>query len=679
MLLLGLQVAALPPSDRITLPSGEKIFVSGYNLAWKNFANDAGSAPLDTAYFSAALRAVRDSGGNTMRIWLSTNATHDPRFSPLGDVAGPGPYTIGNIQTMFELAQKHKMLLMPVLMTHNYLETRPGTNIRLNRRLLETDAGLDAYIRNSLVPMVKAVGLHPNLLCWEIFNEPEGMVEEVGWTTYRTTMWHIRRVTNRVASAIHRTVPGVLVSTGTLELRFLSPAAENINSDRGLRIAGGMPDGTLDFYMAHYYPWNGPTASPFLNRYADLALDKPLVIGEFPTASWGPGSAWTPRFVDSAVADTLFQSIHANGYAGALAWQYQPDRGVPWLTGFRTSSMSMANLAREIPGKLDPKLPDLETRSFTKVFVRGNGRILFQRGGILPPGEQDTLHAVADSGHEFVRWIGAGTDSLKNPLPVRVEAGKVVTAEFRPADGNDILRDGSFLDGLLKWDTWVDTTKGSRGSYWSSGGQAVLDLKTADTSSWNVWLWQDSLPLQVGRQYVAWFTASAKPPRPIRVLVRHNGRFDGDWGKVQASTVMNLDSIPTRYSFRFRSSVADSQAMLVFEMGKHASRVRIGPIALGPNIPPPPIVPPPPTVPVRLEPPPDLPRLWKFADEIRWSRENAGEPLVLVVMDIKGKVFRRQNLPSNRHDGAIRGLPGGVNIIQIRTPSGNVQGTFLLP
>jgi hypothetical protein len=66
---------ALPFSDRVTLPSGEKIFVSGFNLAWINFGGDVGDVALNEAAYRSAMKAMADSGGNTMRVWLSTNGT----------------------------------------------------------------------------------------------------------------------------------------------------------------------------------------------------------------------------------------------------------------------------------------------------------------------------------------------------------------------------------------------------------------------------------------------------------------------------------------------------------------------------------------------------------------------------------------------------------------------------
>lgn len=80
LLSIHAKVQAMPFSDRITLPSGEKIFVTGHNLAWINFGNDVGDTPLNATAFEAAMKAVSDSGGNTMRVWLSTNGANDPKF-----------------------------------------------------------------------------------------------------------------------------------------------------------------------------------------------------------------------------------------------------------------------------------------------------------------------------------------------------------------------------------------------------------------------------------------------------------------------------------------------------------------------------------------------------------------------------------------------------------------------
>jgi len=249
---------ALPAGNRITLPSGEKIFVAGHNLAWISFGNDVGDVPLNEASFRSAMKAVADSGGNTMRVWLSTNGANDPKFGADGLVSGLGSQTISNVKKMLAIAKENNMLLLPVLLTHNFLQSGQGNNLANNRTLLTTDAGMKAYIDKAVVPLVKGIELHPNLLAWEICNECEGMVTGVGWTSEKVEKANIQKISNLMAGAIKRAVPGVLVSTGTV-------AAQHLGwySDAAMKAAGSDADGTLDFYMIHYYGWNGTSNSPF--------------------------------------------------------------------------------------------------------------------------------------------------------------------------------------------------------------------------------------------------------------------------------------------------------------------------------------------------------------------------------------------------------------------------------
>ena len=52
--------------------------------------------------------------------------------------------------------------------------------------MLKTEEGLKAYIDNYLKPVVTEIGNDPNLICWEIYNEPEGMV--MGWSSPANTI-----------------------------------------------------------------------------------------------------------------------------------------------------------------------------------------------------------------------------------------------------------------------------------------------------------------------------------------------------------------------------------------------------------------------------------------------------------------------------------------------------------
>lgn len=510
-LLTLLPAAGRPFSDRITLPSGEKIFLSGYNLAWINFAGDVGDAPLNATAFRAAMKATADSGGNTMRVWLSTNGSKDPVFGADGLVTGLGSSTIANVQQMLAIARENKMLLMPVLLTHNFMQNQAGVNLDNNRKLLTTDAGLKAYIDKAVVPLVTAIGKDPNLVCWEIANEAEGMVEGVGWTSQKIAKADVQKFTNRMAGAIRRAVPGVLVSTGTVQASYL-----NWYTDAALIAAGGDADGIMDFYQVHYYGWNGTGNSPFRKGAAAWGVDKPLVVGEFASSSWSPSTPSSSTMQDAEMVDTLLENLYKGGYAGGLFWQYQRDGGDPWMMGFATSAASMAKFARAHPadvafdGISDGKVSVVASASV-------GGKVTATPVGRVDSGTTVTLLATADAGFEFTGWTGDTTAAATvNPLVVKALKDRSILANFRPGAGTNLLKNGDFA-AAANWEFNKSTEGAAVGTVSYAAGQADINITTAGAMDWHLQLMQGGFALQAGGRYVLSFDAWASVPRAVNI------------------------------------------------------------------------------------------------------------------------------------------------------------------
>lgn len=518
VLTLSSQVQALPFSDRITLPSGEKIFVSGHNLAWISFAGDVGDAPLNATAFEAAIKAVADSGGNTMRVWLSTNGANDPKFGADGYVSGLGSKTIANVQQMLSISKKHKMLLMPVLLTHNFMQDQ-GQNLTYTRRMLTTDSGIAAYIRNAVVPLVTAIGNDPNLICWEIANEAEGMVSGVGWTAQKIAKTDVQKFTNRMTGAIKRAVPGVLVSTGTVQASYLG-----WYSDDQLKTVGGDADGTLDFYMVHYYGWNGVSNSPFRKGAASWGVDKPIVVGEFASSSWGPSTPSTSTMQDAEKIDTLLENLFRNGYAGGLFWQYQRDGGDPWMMGFSTSAPSMAALKRAHPE--DVTFDGISDGKFSMVASGSvGGKVVASPTGRVASGTVVTLTATADNGYEFVGWAGDTTvASSVNPLAVKVVKDRNLVGNFRPAAGTNLLKNGDFVATTADWQFSTYASGAATGTISYAAKQADISITAAGTENWHLQLMQGGFALEAGATYILSFDAWSSVARDVAI-----GLTTTDW------------------------------------------------------------------------------------------------------------------------------------------------------
>jgi hypothetical protein len=304
--------------------NGQEIFLSGINLAWIDFAKDL--TWFDEPEFTRALDEVSAAGGNCVRWWLHVNGMYSPVFKE-GKVSGPGKTDINNIKLALDLAQERNLSLILCLWSFDMLQPNAGEmNYERNLKLLEDAEYTQAYIDNALTPMVKALKGHPAILCWEIFNEAEGMASDIewgGWTPAKTLFIpHIQRFINMAAGAIHRADPEALVSNGCWSFKVLTDIEttrknKNLYSDDKLIEAGKDSLGTLDFYMVHYYDWAKEEYSPFHHPASYWQLDKPIVVGEF--SAKGPTEG-----IDIIAA---YNSLYHKGYAGALSWSWQGHDG----------------------------------------------------------------------------------------------------------------------------------------------------------------------------------------------------------------------------------------------------------------------------------------------------------------------------------------------------------------
>ena len=339
-------------NDRIGIvDNSQLIFSDGINLAWDKFASDV--TDLDASYFEGILDSIQASGGNTLRWWLHTNGANSPQFDAAGNVTGLDPNAIPNMRTVLDLAYNRGIAVSMCLWSFDMLRDQ-GQDIAVQKALLEDPVKTQTYIDNALIPILEEIGAHPAVLTWEIFNEPENMTEEFGFTEVKTSMASVQQFINLTAGAIHRTVPAALVSSGAGSFSTMTDIEGNTNHYRDDRLiaAGGDPLGTMDFYQVHYYPQNfALTLSPF-HRPADWwQLDKPIVIAEFPSKSIEEdGDAPSYTIVEA------YKLAYEYGYAGALAWDYRGYDG----GSFETAKEGIAYLAEMYPEDIDLNIdPDL--------------------------------------------------------------------------------------------------------------------------------------------------------------------------------------------------------------------------------------------------------------------------------------------------------------------------------
>lgn len=307
-------------------------FINGINIAWVNYGRDIGRESNGTVYhpdmtaFSNIMDQVANAGGDVIRWWFHTNGSTNPVFDSNDDFVAPNPsFFATDLIAVLDLAASKGIKLQICLWSFDMLKgSQWNVNSARNKKILTQEAYLQAYLNNALLPLVNAVGNHPGLYAWEIFNEPEGMTLQYAahWPDFtdRVTMTNIQWMINKTTAAIKTAQPNVKVTNGALG--FVTGTTNSSNgyvneyTDQKLIAAGGQANGVLDLYNIHYYDWAGTNGSPFHTPFVNTNLDKPTVIAEYyPINTFGVTAA--------NLGTTLLQ----NGWSGSLVWSWT-DR--PW-------------------------------------------------------------------------------------------------------------------------------------------------------------------------------------------------------------------------------------------------------------------------------------------------------------------------------------------------------------
>jgi hypothetical protein len=326
--------------------NGKRLFISGMNIAWNDFANDVGDQGVKINAFVNQFKQIREAGGNAVRWWLHTDNQNCPKLDANGAVTGIGSKTISNMRQVLDSAYNYGIVVSMCLFSFDLLQGENKSNELLtqNKKFLTVESNLETYIENALRPILDAVGNHPAIMCWEAFNEPEGMaIETSGWATEKIAHSHILRFTNKIAGEVHRRTKK-MASTG---IHNFSQNERSRYSTTTLVAAGGDDDGYLDFYMAHYYPeWGASDESPFHNQASFWGFDKPVLIGEFPARSWSTSDIGTDSkqpYKTSMNINAAFEYAFDNGYCGAMSWA-MTEENTAKFGNFNTTKPALENL-----------------------------------------------------------------------------------------------------------------------------------------------------------------------------------------------------------------------------------------------------------------------------------------------------------------------------------------------
>jgi beta-glucanase (GH16 family) len=130
-------------------------------------------------------------------------------------------------------------------------------------------------------------------------------------------------------------------------------------------------------------------------------------------------------------------------------------------------------------------------------------------------------------------------------------------------EGNLIIN-GTYEDGDNGWVTYIADWAGASGVIAVENEQMKAVVDNEGSEFWHIQVAQGNFTVEEGRTYLLSFDAMSTVMRDVYAIVEHNGE---NYDKYLLETVTLTNEIKT-YSYEFKANVTDSQAHLVFALGK---------------------------------------------------------------------------------------------------------------
>ena len=300
-------------------------FSFGINYAWKNYAGDFGGitgwgkqgVAADPEAYRAELQDMAANGIKVVRWWVWPEFWTDAiTFDADGTPNPLGQAAIDDGLKALELADEAGLRLMLCLFSFDgFRPSRESYGIKMTgyHDIVIDDNKRTALMENIVTPFARALQASPHigsLHSWDIINEPEWAI--TGANKYGGTLGGDSFDPDHELEPITHDQMEIFISETIESLREETPDIPISVGAAALKWITAWSQLDVDFYQTHIYNWVDDFW-PYSKSPADYGLDdKPLIMGEYPVEG-----------LDSADHTTLLESWYANGYAGALGWDYR--------------------------------------------------------------------------------------------------------------------------------------------------------------------------------------------------------------------------------------------------------------------------------------------------------------------------------------------------------------------
>ena len=308
-------------------PADEPFWI-GANLPWLRYGGDFGAnawredggvgRPDQRRALRDALARLAGGGATHVRWFMLCDGRAGLRPAADGAPAGLDDFVFRDADAAVDELSRAGLSAIFVLFDFHWFEPAAVVNgvQTCGRGRLATDPGLRGRLLDRVVaPLLERLGRHPSIAAWDVINEPE-WVTRTGFSSWVERPTWVPRTGPETASRRTGRLPGPAGVPRAAMRAFIGDIVEAVHrltahpatvgsaSTRTLRLVEGLG---LDVYQAHWYD-QFERGAPLDRPVADLGLDRPLILGEFPTRR----SRRSPP--------ELLNAARRSGYAGALAW-----------------------------------------------------------------------------------------------------------------------------------------------------------------------------------------------------------------------------------------------------------------------------------------------------------------------------------------------------------------------